>query len=77
MLRQVRESLGKVVIVRGVMEYIGADIDPTSASVEEIEAVPEDFQPITTEDLFGVAPNLTSGRDTQEYIREIRSDWKH
>lgn len=76
LLKGVRESLGKTVIARGKLRYIGSDIHPCTASVDELEMIPDDFSAPTMDDFFGVAPNISGDMDVVDYIRKYRGDWE-
>ncbi|WP_461516095.1 hypothetical protein [Porticoccus sp.] len=78
LLQKVRSALGKTVIASGRLQYVGTDVDPISAAINEIDIVPDDYLPPGENDLFGIAPNLTNDKEIGDYIRKVRGEWsKH
>ncbi len=74
-MSKVRQALGCLVIADGVMEYIGSDLNPTSAFIQDIDIVPEDYQIPLVSRFSGIAPNLTGDFEIDQFITEVRNGW--
>lgn len=75
LLEKVMSSLGKCVIATGILKFIGSDVDPVAATIDDIEIIPDDYHAPKASELFGIAPNLTANKDITDYIRDIRNEW--
>ena len=75
MLDDVALALGRVIIARGRLEFIGADADPVSAYVESFEVMPKDYVIPRHDSLFGAVPDISGDMEIDEYIRNFRGEW--
>ena len=67
----VKSGLGRRVIVSGVIAY-GAEGRPLSVRAGRLRVVPEDAELPSTEEVLGLAPDLTGDKSTEEYIGMLR-----
>ncbi len=75
LLEKVRTALGKVVIISGLLEFIGTDVNPVAAKVSSVEIQPENYQPPSIDEFFGVAPNISGDMDVVDFVKGLRSNW--
>lgn len=75
MLEEVRSALGRRVLVTGDVRFTASG-EPLRVQVESIRVFPEEDALPRTEDLAGLAPDLTGGMDSADYVRRMR-DGRH
>ena len=68
----VRTALKKYVTVHGLMGYRIGNPFPISITVERFEINPPEQELPTLASLRGLAPDLTGGLSSEEYIRQLR-----
>ncbi len=71
-IEKVKNSLGRRVIVSGLVSYNAKD-EPKSVMVEELEVIPKEDELPTIEEFIGSDRNYTGDMTTEEYIGSIRS----
>ncbi|TAE55288.1 MAG: hypothetical protein EAZ76_12630 [Nostocales cyanobacterium] len=54
-----------------ILEYLIKEI---KQSVEAIAVIPKPKYKVT--DFYGIAPNLLSGKDAQEWVNQMRDEWE-
>ena len=72
LLDEVKNALKQYTTVRGLMDYSENSPFPTRITVESIEINPPAADLPTLGDLRGIAPTLTEGLDSVEYVRQQR-----
>jgi hypothetical protein len=68
-------AVDRHVTVFGRMKYKSRDAHPYEMRVEEIEVHPADENLPRLADLRGIAPGLTGGKTSVEYVAQIRNEW--
>ena len=74
--QKILEAVGKNVTVFGQIAYKERENFPYEIKIEDIEVLPDEDQLPTLSSFIGVAPNATGDLSTQEFIRNIRNEWK-
>lgn len=69
---QAREALGHKIRVSGELTYPGGNDFPRDIKVEAIELLPDDDDLPSLMDLRGVAPGITGGLSSEEFVRNLR-----
>jgi hypothetical protein len=64
--------LDRYVCVNGKLRYKRLEDFPYAIDAEEIEIMPFDDELPNLFDIRGIAPNLTSGRTTEDFLEAIR-----
>jgi hypothetical protein len=72
LLDDVRTALKKYVTVHGLMAYRIGNPFPIAITVERFEINPPEHELPTLASLRGLAPRLTQGLSSEEYIRQLR-----
>lgn len=72
MLDDVRTALKQYVTVHGLMAYRVGNPFPIRITVERFEINPPEDELPTLASLWGMAPDLTGGLSSEEYIRQLR-----
>jgi hypothetical protein len=75
-LNIIKSALGERVLAYGKLDYIGGDVDPYKAMIEEIEVAPKGYSIPDLNVFLGKEPKLTGDDDTLTYIRRIRDEWE-
>ncbi len=70
MIQQAGAAIDRYVVVTGKKIYRPGEMFPHRIEVSSIELLPEN--PPTWEDLRGIAPGMTGGRPSEEYVRDLR-----
>ena len=72
LLELVKQALGKRVIVSGVvhLNYVG---EPLRVEIERLETLPDEADLPLPKDLRGMSTDFTGGKETGEYLRELRN----
>ena len=75
LLRKVQSSLGKFVSVSGECLYRPDARFPYKIDVREMYVLPPSERLPSLEDLYGVAPEATGDKTTEEFVKESRNAW--
>jgi hypothetical protein len=67
------KAVDQYVCVGGKLRYKGLDNFPYAINVERIEVLPADSELPSIFDIKGMAPNLTEGKSTAEFLEELRN----
>ena len=73
---QVQGALGRGVFVSGKFFYRPRATTPYKIDVHEIEVLPPSSELPTLSDLRGIAPDATGDKTPEEFVRELRDQWK-
>jgi hypothetical protein len=73
---QVVMAVGKYVSVYGRLKYKSRDAYPYEMMARRIEAYPDQSELPSLSALWGIAPNLTGGKSSDDFIRDIRNEWQ-
>jgi len=68
------ESVGRYINLKGKLKYREKENHPFEISATEIEVYPEESDLPSLFDIRGIAPNITGGIPSEEYIRRKRCD---
>ena len=69
------EALGKVVSVTGKCRYRLHKPTPYFMEVRSLEILPARKTLPSLRDLNGIAPNITRGKESEQFVREQREEW--
>lgn len=75
LLQKVRGLLGTFVSVRGECLYRAGKAYPHEMKLRKIEKLPSGDDAPTWQDIYGIAPNITGGLSSEEFIRRQRNEW--
>ena len=75
LLEEVQNTLGSLVSVSGECVYRPDAILPYKIEVHEMEVLPPSEELPSLGDLFGIAPGMTGGKTSEQFVREIRDQW--
>lgn len=75
LLGAVQNALGSLVSVSGECVYRPDAILPYKIEVHEMEVLPPSEELPSLGDLFGIAPGMTGGKTSEQFVREIRDQW--
>ncbi len=75
LLGKVQNSLGKFVSVSGECWYRPEAPFPYKIDVREMSVLPPSERLPSLEDLYGVAPEATGDKTTEEFVKESRNAW--
>ncbi len=76
LMDQAINSINRHVNIYGKLKYKARERFPYEVVVFDIEVYPPDEELPTLDDLRGIAPNATQGVSSEEFIRNIRVEWK-
>lgn len=76
LMEQAINSVNRHVNVYGKLKYKARERFPFEVVVSDIEVYPSDEELPTLDDLRGIAPNATQGVSSEEFVRNIRVEWK-
>jgi hypothetical protein len=74
-IKAIIPCLCRYVRVFGTIYYKAGDFHPYKIEIDTIAAMPEESDLPDFDDLFGIAPNLTGGLTSDEFIRKVRDEW--
>lgn len=69
-------AIDNLVIVTGRMEYKRGSLSPHKVQVREIDVIRDPEKLPTLKDLRGIAPDLTGGLNSVDYVRRVRNEWE-
>jgi hypothetical protein len=69
-------AVGKYVRVYGRLKYKLRDTNPYEMLAHEIELYPDESNLPSLSDLWGIAPNITGGKSSEDFIRDMRDEWQ-
>lgn len=69
-------AIDNLAIVTGRMEYKRGSISPHKVQVREIDVIRDPDSLPTLKDLRGIAPDLTGGLNSVDYVRRVRNEWE-
>ena len=72
LLDDLREAIDRHTTVYGMLDYEVGEPFPVEVVVERVEVSPPDTELPTLRSLIGIAPDLTGGIDSVEYVRGLR-----
>ena len=75
LLATVQTSLGAFVSVSGECFYRPDAPYPYKINVREMNVLPRTEQLPTLRGLYGIAPDATGGRSSEQFVRELRDKW--
>ena len=75
LLEKVQNSLGTFVSVSGECFYRPDAAFPYKIDVREMDALPPSENLPSLDDLYGIAPDATGDKTTEEFVRESRNAW--
>ena len=75
MLAQVQKALGRYVEVYGDCRFRGGRGFAYKAKVERMRIFPPKEEQVTFADIRGIAPGMTGGKSSVEFVRESRAAW--
>ena len=75
LLGDVQNALGSLVSVSGECVYRPNAILPYKIEVHEMEVLPPPEELPSLSDLFGIAPGMTGGKTSEQFVRENRDQW--
>lgn len=75
LLNDVQKALGKNVAVSGECLYRPDAAFPYKIIAREMEIFPDSKDLPSFKDIFGIAPNLTGGKTSEQFVRESRDQW--
>ena len=75
LLEQVGRAIGRYVSVSGECVYAENANFPSRITVHEMKLLPDEKERVKLRDLQGVAPGLTGGLSSVEYVRRQRDEW--
>jgi hypothetical protein len=67
---QVRQALGHVVSVRGVLRSFAREEGQEMTTITELRILPDEAQLPTPAEIRGIMPNLTGGKPSERYLKE-------
>ena len=75
LLGKVQQSLGEFVSVSGECLYRPDAPFPYKIEVREMYVLPPSEKLPSLEDLYGIAPDATGDKTTEEFVKESRNAW--
>lgn len=69
-------AIDNYVTVYGTVRYKAGDPYPFAVDATELTVNPRDADLPTMADLYGIAPNLTGGLSSEEFVRLARDGWR-
>lgn len=75
LLDEAQKALGHGVFISGDFHYKAGDNTPYKIEVSKIELLPPEEDLPSLRDLEGIAPGLTGGKSSVEFVREQRNEW--
>lgn len=75
LLGKVQKSLGEFVSVSGECLYRPGAPFPHRIEVHEMHVLPPSEKLPSLEDLYGIAPEATGDKTTEEFVKESRNAW--
>ena len=75
LLEHVQGALGSFVSVSGECFYRPDSAFPYKINVREMELLPPTEELPTLSGLFGIAPNATGDKTSEQFVREMRDKW--
>ena len=72
---RVVEAVDRYVEVFGTLKYRGAGFYPYLMLADEIEIFPDESTLPSAGELFGIAPNATGEKSSEEFVRDLRRAW--
>lgn len=75
LLERVQKALGSYVSVSGECFYRPGEMVPYKMEVKGMEILPPSEDLPSFEDIYGMAPGLTGGKSSEQFVREIRDEW--
>jgi len=75
LLEHVQGALGSFVSVSGECFYRPDSAFPYKINVREMEVLPPTEELPTLSGLFGIAPNATGDKTSEQFVREMRDKW--
>ena len=75
LLERVQNSLGLFVSVSGECWYRPRAQFPYRMNVQEMEVLPPPEELPTLSDLYGIAPDATGSKSSEQFVRELRERW--
>ncbi len=75
LLGEVQSALGSFVSVWGECSYRPDAAFPYKISVREMKVLPPGEEVPSLRDLYGIAPDATGGKSSEQFVREMRDEW--
>lgn len=75
LLERVQNSLGSFVSVSGECVYRPGETVPCKINVWKMEILPLSHTLPSLKDLYGIAPDATGGKSSEEFVRGLRGGW--
>ena len=69
------EAVDRYVEVSGTLKYKARNVYPYFMLAENIEIYPDEASLPSAGELFGIAPDATGDRSSEEFVRELRRGW--
>ncbi|MGR3913927.1 MAG: hypothetical protein OD918_05290 [Gammaproteobacteria bacterium] len=70
-----QKALGRHVSVSGRCFYRHDESRPYKMDVRKMEVSSPGAQPPSFEDIRGIAPDMTGGKSSEDFVRELRDEW--
>ncbi len=74
-LEKVQSSLGAFVSVSGECFYRPDMVVPYNIEVQTMKVLPPTDKLPSLRDIYGMAPDLTGDKTSEQFVREIRNEW--
>ncbi|MCY3972786.1 MAG: hypothetical protein OXF52_01040 [Candidatus Dadabacteria bacterium] len=75
LFEKVQTALGSYVSVSGECFYRPDEMMPYKMEVRGIEILPPPEELPSLRDIYGIFPDLTGGKSSEQFVREIRDGW--
>lgn len=75
LLGEVQGALGFFVSVWGECSYRPDAAFPYKIEVKELRVLPPSNETPSMDDLYGIAPDLTGDKESEQFMRELRDEW--
>ena len=76
LLTEVQKALGRFVSVRGECFYRPNAAFAYRITVQEMTILPPDSELPSLRDLYGIAPDATGDKTTEQFVRQLRDEWR-
>jgi hypothetical protein len=73
--KEVVEAVDRCVEVFGTLKYRGGGLYPYLMLADHIDVYPDESTLPSAGELFGIAPNATGEKSSEEFVRDLRRGW--